>query len=444
MDNLSERAESLVQIIQEEEFLPFVQNSCREIFKIHNSFRLVIEDGKVLTRKFYSHLVQAADGLESFLDEHGARENKRWAHFAEYIASIRNLSISAFYIRHLLDRYPFYNLKESEADRQIFYDESQKTLEFLNNSILNLFFESLSEGKKNGLQISEDEVNPDEFPEVQRNKQLPKNYEEDQAKGEEERVIDWCEKVKRVARMIREVNIGKVEDPNILKKAVPGSINEETARMYANLIHNVQSDFDSYIKNTRIADSHPQLKNIRGYISVALHLQEIVLWLTHFYERHEDGIRKSTVKSRISKVVDKNILLSCVLNYAFYFSLDYIQKGEALSIQTLTEAMEIVSYELPIPKPHGFHARPSTYLSLIAREHNKDVYLVVDDEKYNVKSVMSLLQAGGVIADKGYQVIRFEGDKRTLGDIRVLAESNYCENMKIPPQLSYLQNLNKV
>ena len=382
--------------------------------------------------------------MESFLDEYGARENKTWAHFTEYIASIRNLSIAAFYIRHLLDRYPFYNLNDSRVERENFYSESKKTLEFLNSSVLNLFMEVIKEGEENGLQISTEEVNPDDFPEVQRNKRLPKNFEEDQDKGEEERVVEWCEKVKRAARMVREGSLGKVEGPEELKKLVPKSINEETARMYTNLIHNIQSDFDTYIKNTYIADSHPQLKNIRGYVSVALHLQEIVLWLSHFYERHEDDIRKSTVKSRISKLVDKNILLSCVLNFAFHFSLNYIQKGEALSEEILIEAMEIVSFELPVPQPHGFHARPSTYLSLIAREYNKDVYLIVDDEKYNVKSVMSLLQAGGVIADKGYEMIRFEGDKKALEDIKILAESNYCEDMKIPPQLSYLQSLNNV
>ena len=141
--------------------------------------------------------------------------------------------------------------------------------------------------------------------------------------------------------------------------------------------------------------------------------------------------------------MDKNTLLACILNYAFHFSLIYIQKGQTLSEEILIEAMEIISFELPIPRPHGFHARPSTYLSLIAREHDKEVFLVVDDEKYNIKSVMSLLQAGGVIADKGYQMIRFEGDKKTLEDIKVLADNNYCEDMKIPAQLSYLENLNK-
>ena len=80
-------------------------------------------------------------------------------------------------------------------------------------------------------------------------------------------------------------------------------------------------------------------------------------------------------------------------------------------------------------------------MSLIAREHNKDIFLVIDNEKFNIKSVMSLLQAGGLIADKGYQMIRFEGDKKALDDIKLLADNNYCENLKIPSGLSYLEKV---
>ncbi len=49
-----------------------------------------------------------------------------------------------------------------------------------------------------------------------------------------------------------------------------------------------------------------------------------------------------------------------------------------------------------------------------------------------------MLQAGGAIADKGYQTVLFEGSKRVLDDIKILAAHNYCEEEDIPKQLSYL------
>jgi hypothetical protein len=78
---------------------------------------------------------------------------------------------------------------------------------------------------------------------------------------------------------------------------------------------------------------------------------------------------------------------------------------------------------------------------MIARRYGEgDLFLVIDGEKYNAKSVMSLLQAGGLISDKGYQTVTFVGDKRALEDIKVLAKHNYCEEKKIPARLSYLRD----
>ena len=67
----------------------------------------------------------------------------------------------------------------------------------------------------------------------------------------------------------------------------------------------------------------------------------------------------------------------------------------------------------------------------------------LDTQKYNTKSVMSLLQVGGAVADKGYQTIIFEGDKRAIEDIKLLAKHNYCEDTEIPSRLSYLRNFKK-
>jgi phosphotransferase system HPr-like phosphotransfer protein len=438
---MAKEPESLVQFIAEEEFLPFVQETSRGFFRTINSFKFYVKEQSDVSKKFYSHLVQESEFLESFLDEHGARENKTWVNFSEYVASIRNLGISAFLIRHLLDRYPYYNLDIPEEVEKEFYLRTDQTLVFLNQSILSLFEEIEKSAKVNGLEVPSEGVKPSEFPEFQSNKKLPKNISEDRVKDEQERVIDLCGKVRNVAKMIKEVKIEFTEDLDQLRKLIPDIINEKNSRMYSNVIHSVQSDYDTYVKNTRIEYTFPDLKNIRGCISLALHLQEISLWLCHFYERHEDDIRQGGCKETIASLVDKNTLFSSIINFAFKLSLAYIQEGARLSEEILTNALEIVRYELPIPQPHGFHARPSTYLTLIAKEHNKDVFLLVDDEKFSLKSVMSLLQAGGLVADKGYMMVTFEGDKKTLDDIKILAESNYCESEEIPAGLEYLKAL---
>jgi len=435
-------AKSLTEIITEDEFLPLVQEISHPFFVSFNTYQVLLGNQEA-TRKAYSNLIQKAEHLESFLDEHGARQNKTWSFFTEYVASIRNLVIAAFYCKHLADRYPYYRLRDTDEIRDSFFVDTGNLLAFLNKSIINLYEEVCNEGKKNHLQITSETVNPDEFLEVEVNKQLPKNAVDDVVKEDEDRIIDLFEKMSNVARLMEEMNVQKTDDPDELKRLVHGVLDERMARHLMNTVHNIQSEFDTYVKNTAIEQKHAELKNFRGYISMPLHMLEVTIWLCHFYERHEDEIRQGECKRIIAGLVNKNELLSHIINYCFIRCQYYIQQGDLLSKEILTSFIKTVRYEFPIPTPLGFHARPSTYISLIVRKYEGEAFVIIDGEKYNAKSVMSLLQAGGLIADKGYTTIIMEGDKRILDDIRILADHNYCEEKAIPEALGYLKEMQK-
>ena len=398
----------------------------------------MIKNGHI-SRKFYSNLNQEAELLESFLDDHGARENKKWHFFTECAASIRNLGIAAFYILHKLDRYPYYNLRDSGENAVEFSKAAKNALEFMNQSILHIYQEMIESGWELGLSFPGDTVSPQEFSEVEANKRLPRNISDDEVKNEEERIIDICEHIKKSAEMMRQTKIVQTDDPEELKKMVPWLIDEKKARQLINMVHSVQSDFDTYVKNTRMEHENKDLKMLRGYVSIPLHLLEFVLWLCHFYERHEDEIRHGESRKKISELVDKNRILSQIVNFGFHYSRYFIREGAILAAEILTTLIKIEEIELPIPKPLGFHARPCTYISLIARNYGEDLTMIVDGERFNAKSVMSLLQAGGTTADKGYQTVIFEGSKRVLNDVKILADHNYCDEQDIPSKLSYLR-----
>lgn len=432
-------AKSLIQIITEEEFLQIVQEPSRLFFKVSGLFCEKVEGGKDISRKFYSSLIQETEYLESVLDEHGARENKTWSFFSEYVACMRNLSIAAFYIKHILDRYPYYSLGEAEENVKSFNKSAYKALVFLNSSIKGLRAEVVKTGKINGLQISQDPFSMNEFSDIESNKRLPRTVLEDEVKGETERILDLCQKYRKVSKMISEIGLQKSDNLEDFRHIIPSKIDEKLVRMFKELVHSVQSEYDTYVKNTTIEQSHTDLKNLRGYISMPLHLLEVVLWLCHFYERHEDDIRHGECKQQISKLVNKEALLGQIFNFGFHYSKYYLHEGDKLVKAILKGFVEIVRAEVPVPQPLGFHARPSTYLSLIARHHEGDLFMLIDDEKFNAKSVMSLLQAGGLLADKGYHNVTLEGSRQAINDAKLLAQNNYCEEGEFPRQLSYLR-----
>ena len=100
----------------------------------------------------------------------------------------------------------FTTLRDSEEQKESFFKETQEASDFLNQSILNLYQECLRAGEKNNLNFSRESVDPSQFSEVEVNKQLPKNAEDEQIKEDEERIIDMFEKMSNVAGMMEEIN----------------------------------------------------------------------------------------------------------------------------------------------------------------------------------------------------------------------------------------------
>ena len=112
-------------------------------------------------------------------------------------------------------------------------------------------------------------------------------------------------------------------------------LNEKIVRMYKEHIHSVQSEYDTYVKNTSLEKENEELAKFRGYVSMPLHLLEVVLWLCHFYERHEDDIRHGECKQRISRMVNKDELLGNIVNFGFYFSNHFLREGDKIAGEIL-------------------------------------------------------------------------------------------------------------
>ena len=79
----------LTEVITEEDFLKLAQRHSQNFLKIYNFLN---KDPMTCTRRFYARLIEESEELESFLDDHCARDNKTWYLFGELVACIRNLA----------------------------------------------------------------------------------------------------------------------------------------------------------------------------------------------------------------------------------------------------------------------------------------------------------------------------------------------------------------
>ncbi len=67
----------------------------------------------------------------------------------------------------------------------------------------------------------------------------------------------------------------------------------------------------------------------------------------------------------------------------------------------------------------------------------------MDAQEYDASNVLSIILAGGSVAQKGYKAVLFKGGRRVLRDLKLLSEYNYGEDERgnqttLPPELSHL------
>jgi hypothetical protein len=490
----------LKEIISEEEFLNIFQKQTSEILKICVYLN---EKGKkdfLYTKRFYGNITTQARILEDFLDDYGAKNNRNWVYFREMTASARYMGFSAYMIQHLRNRYALYDQKSSEEKR--FLENTIETQDFLNTAIKNVFRCLGDEALRLGLPTPAEKLKEEEFLDIASNKMLPHNLDEDFSSKEEEIVVKIASEYLNIMRDHEDFRIDHEYSVEEIAPLIPEYISEEKLRKFQLRIHNLQSVYDTYIKDTTLEMENVTLNSMRGSIAVALHLAEIATTLTHFYERHESELRHEKVREEIENIIDKSQILECVVNYCLFHCYNHLEKGNSLAKSFLKSYVVMGSIMVPIPIYMGFHVRPATLVMKIVKHYGSEVKMHIDNDVYDAGSALDIFRANekisatkrrlilkeikpckapGEVPSKevkyvvleelnrlmkegkliSYEEIKrlmtagkidiridiyatFTGDQRALKDIETLARAQYGEdekgnNIELPPEIDYLR-----
>ncbi len=433
--------EYFVEIIKEDDFVPIAEKASVNLLNFAHYFD-VNTDSK-FSKRLYVALVKESMELEDFLDDHGARNNKIWLYFGEIVASIRNISSTAYMISHILSRVKFYKLRSEKTDS--FIKESGKRLNYLNGILKGLFNSLTQEAVSLGLSIPEALINEENFEERIVVQVLPQNIND-------EGVADIHDNVIRVAtEFIDTYNDSsiilfdkKIPVKDLNTNIIPDQINEETLRHLEAHVHNAQSMYDTYIQKTPFESENSMLGSLRGHISITLHLLGIAKSLSHFFERHELSVRNEATRKKIEKIVKRKKIVDTIVNFALYHYTHFIGDGINLANE-IVETFTVVDKEtVNVPEGLGFHLRPSTLVAKVCNHYGSKVTMLVQDKEFDASSVIDIMWAGGMIKKEGITEIAFQGDKNAIRDLKLLAEANYGEDTMgnstpLPEPLSYLR-----
>ena len=386
----------LKEIISEEEFLTIFQKQTSEILKICGYLASKEDKDFLFTKRFYGNITTQARILEDFLDDYGAKNNRTWIYFRELTASARYMGFSAYMIQHLRNRYALYDLKSSEEMK--FLEHTIEAQDFVNSAIKNVFSCIGDEALKLGLPTPEAQLNEDDFLDVASNKMLPHNVDEDFSRKEEEIVVKIASEYLNILQDHEDFKIDREYTVEEISPLIPEYISEEKLRKFQLRIHNLQSVYDTYIKDTKIEMENSTLNSMRGCIAVALHLAEIATTLSHFYERHESELRHEEVREKIEIIIDKNNILKCIVNYCLLYCYNHLEKGNSLAKSFLKDYVVMDSIIVPIPVYMGFHVRPATLVMKIVKHYGSEVKMHIDNEIYDAGSALDIFRANEKIS----------------------------------------------
>lgn len=435
------RMEFSIEIIQESEFAPLAEKASQGLLNFAAYF--TESPNARLNKKSLVALVKESIQLEDFLDDHGARSNKNWLYYGEIVASLRGFAGIAYMINHILSRLKFYNLDEQSISA--FMRDAEKRLKFLNTSIFALLKSLLDEACKRNLATPVPDMHDDSFDERIVVKVLPGNRDEEDVNDIHEYIFRISSKLVDAVKASQAIFIEHtIPRRNLHADMIPGRINEETLRHLEMHVHNAQSMYDTYIQKTPLESENPQLKSLRGYISVSLHLLSIAKELTHFYERHESSIRREITHKKISLLIKHTDVLETIVNFALYYYTLFISRTEQLAHEILARFTVTITASVPVPAGLGFHLRPSTLVAKIAMHYGGTVTMILNNREFDATSVIDIMWAGGIIKKEAISEVVFTGDKNAINDIIALANVNYGEDTlgnstDLPESLKYLR-----
>lgn len=432
---------SLAELISEEDFLPLLQATLRDLGFIASCHYFLEAEIQDVNKRVLGHLNEEAQLLESFLDDYDARNNKTFSNFTEIVASIRNLIDVSYIQRHILRRYFKYHLDDDVAQVAEFHLKSGESYEFLVQSVKDLVKDFLAEATDVlGLDCSKRNVAwANKMTDPALKSHLPHNVDDEVISNAEASIAQIANGYLQSAKVLGTITLSETESPRELRDFVTKTIPEERCRQLEAMVHGLQSKYDTYLKNTQTEQSNPMLPKLRGHISMALHLLEFTTGLVHFYERHENDIRSVEAKRRISRLVDKNEIVSLIVKYGMHFAQRYIERGQAYAEAMLQEYSKINSLELTLPDGVYLHARPVSLIVGVVQHHGAPVQMEIEDEKVEANSIIQVLMVSGSYPKAN--AVTFYGDEAPLADLKRLFDAKLGEEglEDLPPELDYLR-----
>ncbi|MFT7517555.1 MAG: phosphotransferase system HPr-like phosphotransfer protein [Myxococcota bacterium] len=397
--------------LSEDSFAPALERQSAGLFNALAAINIGGE-GCYGERLLYA-LFYEAELLEDYLDSHGASRNKRFHLIREDVSGIKWVSKALSCLALLRDGRNSYPAADQKWNDEQIVEHVRVSTACLTECLSML----ASQLNHSWLAADMSVINP-KRPSVDIHPPSPLlppdliNDEDDDINGDANLMAQ-----KYLSRLLRLYGSWDVAATQRLvassdtKLFMKKYCTEAIARSFQSRVHNLQSDYDSYLRNTAQELSEPSLRKVRGAISQCLHLLEAVTALTHLYERH--GHRE-----HLSHAIPWKALVTVIVNHLVLPAYRSIEVCVPLTRELLATLTVRESVEVDLPDGVEMHARPLSMIANVVKHHGLDVEIECDGKRANAASFMAML----VLIGSHPKVTRytFYGENSVISDIEQL------------------------
>ncbi len=376
-------------LIEYPEFRDFTSLRARHLLRIAAGCLPLRPEQCELTRPWLGQILAEASQLEELLDSYGARTNSKWYVFRVRIAALKNFSQVGYELLHVAHAAHGYHL---QGLAPTFETETAAAISYLSALLLSSLKAWYAEAQALGLQVPAAGLGPEGFAERLPPGMLPRDRSWAHQETGKARVVTLATQFlhgTERASFLRIVSRAKPEDYASL---VGNPVSEESLRGLEVCFHNLQSLYDTYVSDSSTETLDTQLPALRGHISAVLHLLRIGTIFVHFYERHILPYRQSLFSAQEFPYGHSDFL-KLIMNYSLGNSYRFLQMARNICREMLRRYAEIDSIEVPVPRFHGFHVRPSTLVAVIVAHYGSDVTMECGGMTYNAGVAMDFFRA---------------------------------------------------
>ncbi|MBN2713984.1 MAG: hypothetical protein JXR97_16310 [Planctomycetes bacterium] len=400
------------QIIDQSEFREIIGSRCEELLALTQHLERQPLDTSLLTRPLLGIILSESAMTEELLDAYGARCNKRWHCFRQLVATSKCFAEASYKLLHIHHSWRHYNLLDVDSD---IGSDTEEAILFCSNVIMQLACAFTITARKLGINLPDKKPDGEKLAEHLPQGRLPDNRQTRKVDSAEKTVAHLATAFLNLAAEAEIVHIHKKVKEIDYATCIPDPVNEEAIRQLEDKFHSLQSMYDTFVSDTDTELLDPDLKVLRGHISIIYHLMEVGTRLIHHYERHMMHSTTSEETDIITRpLVDPRSLIHILMNYCIKGSSLYLTAGKGLCQAMLKRYAKIERMTLPVPRYRGFHVRPSTMVSKITHHYGSEVQMELGGEIYDASAPLDLFRANEAINAKKRRMLAQEIGKLNL------------------------------